>query len=194
MLTSTDDPRHRRRGLGVLAALGLMACSAVHELAPPADPATVAQLDALAAKPGTTAEVSPLPGPSRLVETYDVSAATAKGLTVSFEGGPPMLISYDRVQSLARVDREHGARNGAIIAGIPAFLLGFIFGKVFDPGPVCQVAAGGSCPPRTDTTVNGLKLGGTAALLGIGIGAAAGALVGYEDRYFIVPTETASAR
>jgi Glycine zipper len=105
------------------------------------------------------------------------------------------LLAYSEVNSLRVDDRLHGARNGALIGGIPSFVLGFIVGKAFDPGPVCdKPATGGGCPARPNTTVQGLELGGVGALIGAAVGGAIGALVGYEDRYVVEQTETASAR
>jgi hypothetical protein len=176
-----------------MTALGGGACSATHTLGPVVDPGTVAQLDALAVRPGTTVEVVPLPGPPELTPSDGVTVATAEGLKVSTGKGPPQLISYDRVRSLSTVDRLHGARNGALGVGLLSFGLGFIFGKEFDRGPVCMASLGGGCPPQPDTTVNGFKIGGVAALIGAAVGGALGALAGYEDRYLLTPTETASA-
>ena len=177
-----------------MTALGGGACSATHALGPSVDPGTVAQLDALAARPGTTVEVVPLPGPPELTPSYGVTVATAEGLKVSTGDGPPQLISYDRVRSLSTVDRLHGARNGALGVGLLSFGLGFIFGREFDPGPLCdKPSTGGGCPPPPNTTVQGLKIGGVAALIGAAVGGALGALAGYEDRYVLAPTETASA-
>jgi hypothetical protein len=185
---------HFCRAFAVMTAVGAAACSTAHDLGPPTDPGTMAQLDALAAQPGTTADVTPLPGPCPVTSAYAVTAATAEGLTVSTGGGPPELLSYDRVRSLSRVDRLHGARNGALGVGFPSFLFGFIFGKAFDPGPVCMASITGGCPPRPNTTVTGLRIGGVAALIGAAVGGAIGALAGYEDRYFLEPTEIAGAR
>jgi hypothetical protein len=180
-----------------MTALGGGACSATHTLGP-VDPGTVAQLDALAARSGTTVEVVPLPGPPELTPSYGVTVATAEGLKVSTGDGPPQLISYDRVRSLSTFDRLHGARNGALGGGLLSFGLGFIFGKEFDRGPLCDKASttstGGGCPPRPNTTLQGLKIGGVAALIGAAVGGSLGALAGYEDRYVLQPTETASAR
>jgi hypothetical protein len=148
------------------------------------------QLDALAARPGTTAEVTPLPGPLELAPSYAVTAATANGLMVSIGGDPPKLLSYPHVRSLGRVDRLHGARNGALVFVVPSFVLGFFLGKALAGVPAC----GGGCTAADSSTTTGLAVGTAGALVGAAVGGAVGALVGYRDRYVLAPTETAMAR
>src|ERR1017187_1597214 len=94
----SDGARRRRRSghfcraFAVLAALGPAACSTTHDLGRVGEPATMAQIEALA-------------------------ASSADGLMVSVGGEPPKLMSYDRVRLLSRVDSLHGARNGALVVG-----------------------------------------------------------------------------
>ncbi|HTB74105.1 MAG TPA: hypothetical protein VK762_12720 [Polyangiaceae bacterium] len=147
----------------------------------------MARIEALAAEPGTTVAVTPLPGRHPLRPTYAVAASSANGLMVSVGGDPPKLVSYDRVRSLSRVDRLHGARNGALVFGISSFVLGFVVGSVPEAIPAC-------CEQQPNPAIVGLKVGGVAALIGATVGGALGALAGYRDRYVLTPTETASAR
>jgi hypothetical protein len=185
-------PRRRRSGhfcraFAVLATLGPAACSTTHDLGRVGEPETMAQIDALAAEPGTTVALTPLPGRHQLRPTYALAASSANGLMVSVGGDPPKLVSYDRVQSLGRVDRLHGARNGALLVGVSSFVVGFVLGSFFEAIPAC-------CEPQPDPAIVGLKVGGVAALVGAAVGGALGALAGYRDSYVLTPTETASAR
>jgi hypothetical protein len=189
---SEGAPRRRRSGqfcraFAVLAALGPAACSTTHDLGRVGEPATMAQIDALAAEPGTTVVVTPLPGGHRLRPTYAVAASSADGLMVSVGGDPPKLMSYDRVRSLSRIDSWHGARNGALVGGGGSFVLGFLLGSAVETIPAC-------CEQKPNPAIVGLEVGGVAALIGAAVGGALGALAGYEDRYVLTPTETASAR
>jgi hypothetical protein len=189
---SDGAPRRRRSGhfcraLAVLAALGPAACSTTHDLGRVGEPETMAQIEALAAEPGTTVVVTPLPGRHQLRPTYAVAASNTNGLMVSVGGAPPKLVSYDRVQSLSRVDRLHGARNGALVVGVSSFVLGFLLGSAAEAIPAC-------CAQQPDPATVGLKVGGVAALAGAAVGGALGALAGYRYRYVLAPTETASAR
>jgi hypothetical protein len=127
--------------------------------------------------------VTPLPGRHQLRPTYAVAAASANGLMVSVVGDPPKLVSYDRVRSLSRVDRLHGARNGALVVGVSSFVLGFVLVSAAATIPTC-------CAQQPAPAIVGLKVGGVAAL----VGGALGALAGYRERYVLAPTETASAR
>ncbi|HVV49559.1 MAG TPA: hypothetical protein VHO06_07865 [Polyangia bacterium] len=163
------------------------ACSTTHDLGPAADPATMSRIEALASEPGTTASVTPLPGRHGLHPTYAVTAATANGLMVSVGGDPPALLSYDRVRSLNRRDRLHGARNGGLAVAAVAFAVGFIVGAGATAFPAC-------CAPPPSPARIGLEVGGVSALVGAVVGGAFGALAGYQDRYVLAPTETASAR
>jgi hypothetical protein len=178
---------HFCRAFTVLAALGPAACSTTHDLGRVGEPATMAQIEALAAEPGTTVVVTPLPGRHPLRPTYAVAASSADGLMVSVGGDPPKLMSYERVQSLSRIDHLHGARNGALVIGVSSFVLGFLLGSAVETIPAC-------CTQQPNPAIVGLKVGGVAALIGAAVGGALGALAGYEDRYVLAPTETASAR
>jgi hypothetical protein len=173
-----------------MAAISLAACSTTHDLGRLGDPGTTARIDALAARPGTTAEVVPLPGPGQLSPSYAVTAAARDGLMVSIGGDPPKLVSYSQVQSLSTVDRMRGARNGALLVGVPSFVAGFVLGSALAGGAKC----GGGCTAADDSTTAGLKVGALGALVGAAIGGAIGALVGCRDRYVVETTETASAR
>jgi hypothetical protein len=189
---SDGTPRRRRSGhlcraFVVLAALGPGACSTTHDLGRVGEPETMAQIEALAAEPGTTVAVTPLPGRHQLRPTYAVAASNANGLMVSVGGDPPKLVSYDRVQSLSRVDRLHGARNGALVVGVSSFVVGFVLGSAAEAIPAC-------CAQQPDPAIVGLKVGGVAALFGAAVGGALGALAGYRDRYVLAPTETARTR
>jgi len=172
--------------LVILAALGTAACSTTHDLGRIGDPATMVQLDTLAAQPGTTAAVTPLPG-RHLKPRYTVTAATANGLMVSVGGDAPELLTYDRIHSVSHVDRLHGARNGALIGGLASFVLGFVLGGAAAGLPACC-----SSPPSPVRV--GAEVGGVFALVGVAVGGALGALAGYRDHYVLAPTETASAR
>ncbi len=178
---------HFCRAFALLAALGAAACSTTHDLGRLGEPATMAQIEALAAEPGTTVVVTPLPGRHQLRPTYAVAASNANGLMVSVGGDPPKLVSYDRVQSLSRVDRLHGARNGALGVGVSSFVLGFLLGSAAEAILAC-------CAQPPDPAIVALKVAGVAALVGAAVGAALGGLAGYRDRYVLAPTETASAR
>lgn len=180
---------HFCRALAVMTAIGAGACSTTHALGPPTDPGTMTQLDALAARSGTTAEVTPLPGPGQLSPSSAVTAAGPDGLMVSIGGAPPKLLSYSRVRSLSRVDRLHGARNGALLVGVPSFVAGFFLGRALAGTPTC----GGGCTAADNSTTIGVAVGALGALVGAAVGGAVGALVGYRDHYVVAPTETASA-
>jgi len=189
----SDGTPHRRRSrhfcqaFAVLAALGPAACSTTHDLGRVGEPATMAQIEALAAEPGTTVAVTPLPGRHLLGPTYAVAASSANGLMVSVGGDPPRLVSYDRVRSLSRVDRLRGARDGALVVGVSSFVLGFVLGGAAASIPGC-------CAQRSNPAIVGLEVGGVAALVGAVVGGGLGALAGHQDRYVLAPTETASAR
>jgi hypothetical protein len=181
---------HFCRAAGLFAAIALAACSTTHDLGRIGDPRTLARIDALAVRPGTTAEVVPIPGPGQLVPSYAVTAAAPDGLMVSIGGDPPKLISYSQVQSLGTVNRLRGARNGALLAVAPSFVAGFFLGSELAGGPKC----GAGCTAADDSRTAGLKVGALGALVGAAVGGVIGALVGCRDRYVIEPTETASGR
>jgi hypothetical protein len=170
----------------VLAALATVACSTTHDLGPIGDPATMAQLDKLAAQPGTTAVVTPLSG-RHLKPTLAVTAATPTGLMVSVGGDPPTMLAYDRVNSVTHLDRLHGARNGALVGGLSFFGLGFLLGGA-------SVSLPGCCSSSPSPAKVGLGVGAVSALIGAIVGGGLGALAGYRDHYVLTPTETASAR
>ena len=170
--------------------MALAACSTTHDLGRVGDPGTMARIDTLAARPGTTAEVVPLPGPRQLSPSYAVTAAAPGGLMVSVGGDPPKLVSYSQVQSLGTVDRLRGARNGALLAVAPSFVAGFFLGSALAGTPKC----GAGCTAADDSRTAGLKVGALGALVGAAVGGVIGALVGCRDRYVIETTETASVR
>ncbi len=188
-MLSTSRSRHSclARGLVAVALAGLAGCSTTHDLGRVGDPATMAQIETLASDHGTTVAVTPLSARRGPQPRYEVTAAAADGLMVSVGGAPPKLFGYDRVESLSRRDRLHGARNGAVVGGLSSFALGFLLGSAIRAVPAC-------CETAPSPAKVGLEVGGVFALAGVAVGAGLGALAGYHDRYVLAPTETASAR
>ena len=188
--------RHRCRALAVLTVISLAACSTTHDLGRLGDPETMARVDALAARPGTVAEViplpgqRPLPGPRQLSPSHPVTAAAPGGLMVSIGGAPPELLTYGQIRSLSTVDRWHGARNGALIMGVPSLVAGLFLGWALAGAANCS----DQCTPSADPTVVSLKVGGLFALIGAAVGGAFGALAGYQDRYVVEAAVTTPAR
>ncbi len=102
---------------------------------------------------------------------------------VSIGGDPPKLVSYSQVQSLSRVDRLRGARNGALLAVAPSFVAGFFLDMALAGTPTC----GTGCTAPDNRTSASLEAGALFALIGAAVGAIIGAQVGVQERYVVDP-------
>lgn len=172
--------RHSCPAFAALLGLTLAACTTTHQLGRIGDPATTTQVATVASRPGAVAEVTPLPGRLTLTPALGVLRADPAGLVVSVGGAPPATLPYTQLAALNTYDPLRGARDGALLVGIPAFVLGFAFTRLLVVPLRC-------CSTDNSETTPALKAGAVVRLAGAVVGAALGALAGHRDRYVIAP-------
>jgi hypothetical protein len=171
------------RGVALATAISCLAgCSTTHVLHL-GDPATARQLNEMAVRPSTIAQIAPLAGAAPPAFKYDVVAPAAGGLLVSDGSGAPTFARYDQIQRLQTIDRPRGAREGTLVVGVPALFLGVALGYVVarsahpDSG-----SASASDSPRAE-----FAFGAVFTLIGVVVGAAYGAMAGHRDLYILEP-------
>jgi hypothetical protein len=182
-------PARRGRAGGALitvVAFAALGCRTTHDLGRASDPATYAELEKICAGSDVHAHVQMLPGTPPGASADRVQKLTPDGLWTVPIAEPATLVPLSRVRWVSRYDHAHGARNGALIGGILALLVsGTIVGLGIYAGEKNLAADGGRA--LSDPKVLGPALALLGGVAGALVGAGIGGLVGYEDRYIIVP-------
>lgn len=174
--------RHFCRGVALATALScLPACSTTHVLHL-RDPATAGRINETVLSSGTIAEIAPIPGAPPPALKYDVVGPAAGGLLLSDGSGVPMFARADLLERIETIDRARGARDGALVVGVPSFLLGM--------GVAVLVAnssrpEGSGSPPAVPGAA--YELAGVFAVVGVLVGALYGAVAGHRDIYLVQP-------
>ena len=162
----------------------LAACTTTHPLGRIDDPATHAQLNALAAEGVDYVHLRTETPTNRPPFGYRFSGIDPAGVLVEPARGQSLVVPLSQVQSVSRYDRWRGARQGAIAGGI------FTFVATIALVVSVQSALNSGCADGCDKPDAGWKVlpaGAIGGVIGAVVGGALGAAVGYEDRYVITP-------
>jgi hypothetical protein len=162
----------------------LAACTTTHDLGRLGDPGTRQQIDTLAARPGTTAQVTPLPGAKTRLPAYRVTASAENGLMLSAGSGQAALIPYSQIQYLSTFDHARGARDGAVALGLVGLAFGVALGVLVSN---IRSDCSDGCPQGPDAGDVVFRAGGLFALIGAALGGAIGAAAGHQDEYVLRP-------
>jgi hypothetical protein len=178
------QPGAQARAALVTALAFLAGCTTTHVLHL-GDPQTPRRMNEMVLSPGTVAELVPIPhGPPPALK-YDVVGPATGGLLVSDGSGEPTFARSDDIQRLETIDRSRGARDGALMVGVPAFFVGFglTFALVRSSD---NTDPSGSLSTR-DASGAALAAGALLMLAGAGVGALYGAAAGHHDVYVVQP-------
>jgi hypothetical protein len=103
------------------------------------------------------------------------------GLRLKISPNAAALVPSSAVESVSTYDHVRGARDGALILGIPTFVVAAVLGGLYAAGIASGCAD--ECPPPPDPVTFGLRVGAIYGLTAAAVGAALGAAAGHEDRY-----------
>lgn len=175
--------RHQR-GAPALAAcivVGAFGCSTTHQLGYASLDATITSLKVAAGQPGAVVRIEPLPGGPQADGAIPVRSLALEGLVLDAPGEP--VVPFQRVRSVSQFDRTRGARDGALIGAVSAFVLTAVVGGILIKRKFDTVLEDGGSfdhPVLLDLT---LSAAGAAA--GAFVGGVVGASVGHEERYVV---------
>jgi hypothetical protein len=177
------------RGVALATALWcLVGCTTTHVLHL-GDPQTPRRMNEMVLSPGTVAALVPIPHAPPPALKYDVVGPATGGLLVSDGSGVPTFARSDDIQRLETIDRSRGARDGALVGGVPAFFLGFGLAVAMEHS--AENTQGSSSPSMQASApqVSGsaLAVGLIFMAVGAGVGALYGAAAGHHDVYIVEP-------
>jgi hypothetical protein len=181
-MPSPARPRHSCRAVALATAISCLAgCSTTHVLHL-RDPDAASRINETFLSPGTIAEIAPIPGVTPPALKYDVVAPATGGLLVSDGSGAPMFARDDQIERIETIDRLRGARDGALLVGVPSFLVGLAAGIL-----IAHSSRADTSGPRWTVPGAAYELAGAFAVIGVLGGALYGAVAGHRDIYIVQP-------
>jgi hypothetical protein len=154
----------------------------MHPLGRLDDPAERARVQDIIAHETTYAEVTP--GVIQYNGLPRVVGITSAGLQVQpYPRATPVVVRGAQLRYISTYDHLRGARDGALAAGIPTFVVGGLLGLLIFKAASTTCIDG--CPQSNsgDGLTVALAIGGVAGLVAAAFGAGFGAIAGHEDRY-----------
>src|SRR5947207_7271840 len=173
------------QGVALVTAIASLAgCTTTHVLHL-GDPATPPRMNEMVLSPGTVAALAPIPHAPPPALKYDVVGPATGGLLVADGSGVPTFARSDDIQRLETIDRSRGARDGALVVGVPAFFVGL--GLTF----LLVRSSDNTQPSDTlstrDAAGAAVAAGALLMALGAAVGALYGAVAGHRDVYVVRP-------
>jgi hypothetical protein len=171
--------------LVVAAVITSYGCATTHQLGPATDGATLEELGRVVEQPGTVARVEPLPGAGPSAPALPIESVGPEGVTLHTVARPTV-VPLAEVRSISTYSRGRGARDGALIAGIPTFVVTAVLTALLLSAIDRSIESDGGDTPSTQKqalVVLGVSTG--VGLAGALVGAGVGALAGHEDRYIV---------
>lgn len=165
--------------LVAIAGLTLGACRTTHELGRFDDRATVTQLQGVVAEREAYAVVTPALGGR---SSARVVAIGPEGARLALEPtDAPTVVSGTQLTYVSTYDRLRGARDGALIVGLPTLVAGAAAGAWLAANTTgCGCGDGDPSVPKW-----GLVFGAVSGIAGAVVGGGVGALFPHEDRYLL---------
>lgn len=177
---------HSCRAIALATALSSLAgCTTTHVLHL-YDPATPRRINETVLSPGTIAELKPIPHAPPPALKYDVVGPATGGLLVSDGSGVPMFARDEQMKRLETIDRARGARDGALLVGVPAFFVGAGLTVLITRANQNNGQAG-DAPSMQAVTGAALGVGAIMMAVGVAVGALYGAVGGHRDVYVVQP-------
>ena len=130
------------------------------------------------------ARVETLPSARLHVPGERVQTLTSDGVVVARAAQPSVLLPFASLRSLGTYDHLRGARDGALVLGLPALVIGGVFGALLN---ALRSNCSDGCGDRHDPVPLVFGMAGLFGLCGALLGGGVGALAGHEDRYLIAP-------